>query len=71
MAILKRFRPFSWIMMKAMFYDFPGAEEYKKCTGIDLTEAASVGRKGEGRKPVEGYECPQSPLGLDLSTTPC
>jgi arylsulfatase len=39
---------------KAMFYDFPGAEEYKKRTGIDLTEAAFVGRKGEGRKPVEG-----------------
>ncbi len=36
--------------MKAMFYDFPGAEEYKKRTGIDLTEAAFVGRKGEGRK---------------------
>ena len=40
--------------MKAMFYDFPGAEEYKKRTGIDLTEAAFVGRKGEGRKPLEG-----------------
>ncbi len=39
---------------KAMFYDFPGAEEYKKRTGIDLSEAAFVGRKGEGRKPVEG-----------------
>jgi hypothetical protein len=40
--------------MKAMFYDFPGAEEYKNRTGIDLTEAAFIGRKGEGRKPVEG-----------------
>jgi len=40
--------------MKAMFYDFPGAEEYKKRTGIDLTEAAFIGRKGKGRKPVEG-----------------
>jgi arylsulfatase len=40
--------------MKAMFYDFPGAEEYKKRTGIDLTEAAFVGRKGEGRKLIEG-----------------
>ena len=39
---------------KAMFYDFPGAEEYKKRTGIDLSEAAFVGRKGKGRKPVEG-----------------
>jgi arylsulfatase len=40
--------------MKAMFYDFPGAEEYKKRTGIDLTEAAFIGRKDKGRKPVEG-----------------
>ncbi len=39
---------------KAAFYDFPGAEEYKKRTGIDLSEAAFVGRKGKGRKPVEG-----------------
>lgn len=39
---------------KAMFYDFPGAEEYKNRTGIDLSEAAFVGRKGEGRTPVEG-----------------
>jgi arylsulfatase len=39
---------------KAMFYDFPGAEEYKKRTGIDLSEAAFVGRKGKGRKPIKG-----------------
>ena len=40
--------------MKSMFYDFPGVQEYKRQTGIDLSEAAFVGRKGEGRKPVEG-----------------
>ncbi len=40
--------------MKAMFYDFPGEEEYKKRTGIDMTEAAFVGRKGKGRKPIKG-----------------
>ena len=40
--------------MRAMFYDFPGAEEYMKRTGIDLSVAAYVGRKGQGRKPVEG-----------------
>jgi arylsulfatase len=39
---------------KAMFYDFPGEEEYKKRTGIDLSVAGYVGRKGEGRKPIEG-----------------
>jgi len=39
---------------KAPWYDFPGVEEYKKRTGIDLSQAAYVGRKGEGRKPVEG-----------------
>jgi arylsulfatase len=39
---------------KAMFYDFPGEEEYKKRTGIDLSVAGYVGRKGGGRKPIEG-----------------
>ncbi len=39
---------------KGMFYDFPGVEEYKRRTGIDLSEAAFIGRKGQGRKPVEG-----------------
>jgi arylsulfatase len=39
---------------KAMFYDFPGVEEYKQRTGIDLSVAGYVGRKGEGRKPIEG-----------------
>jgi arylsulfatase len=39
---------------KAMFYDFPGEEEYKKRTGIDLSVGGYVGRKGEGREPIEG-----------------
>ncbi|MCH7751584.1 MAG: sulfatase-like hydrolase/transferase [Planctomycetes bacterium] len=39
---------------KAPFYDFPGTEEYKKRTGIDLSVAGYVGRKGKGRKPIEG-----------------
>jgi arylsulfatase len=39
---------------KSMFYDFPGEEEYLKRTGIDLSVAGYVGRKGEGRKPIEG-----------------
>ena len=39
---------------KAIFYDFPGEAEYKKRTGIDLSIAGYVGRKGKGRKPVEG-----------------
>jgi arylsulfatase len=36
------------------WYDFPGKEEYKKVTGIDVTIAGYVGRKGEGRKPIDG-----------------
>ncbi len=39
---------------KSMFYDFPGEEEYLKRTGIDLSVAGYVGRKGKGRKPIEG-----------------
>ena len=39
---------------RAMFYDFPGEEEYKLKTGIDMTEAAFIGRKGKGRKAVKG-----------------
>jgi arylsulfatase len=39
---------------KAMFYDFPGEEEYLKRTGIDLSVAGYVGRKGKGRKPIDG-----------------
>jgi arylsulfatase len=39
---------------KAMFYDFPGVEEYKNRTGIDLSIAGYTGRKGEGRTPIQG-----------------
>jgi arylsulfatase len=39
---------------KAMFYDFPGEEEYLRRTGIDLSVAGYVGRKGKGRKPITG-----------------
>jgi arylsulfatase len=39
---------------KAQFYDFPGEEEYKKRTGIDLSVVGYVGRKGKGRKPIDG-----------------
>jgi len=40
--------------VKAPFFDFPGAEEYKKMTGIDLSIAGYIGEKGKGRKPIEG-----------------
>jgi arylsulfatase len=39
---------------RAMFYDFPGADEYEKRTGIDLSVAGYVGRKGQERTPIEG-----------------
>ena len=39
---------------KAMFYDFPGEDEYLKRTGIDLSVAGYVGHKGKGRKPIKG-----------------
>ncbi|MHC4413646.1 MAG: sulfatase-like hydrolase/transferase [Planctomycetota bacterium] len=40
---------------RAPFYDFPGIEEYKEMTGIDLDEpAAYIGRKGRPAQPVEG-----------------
>jgi arylsulfatase len=51
---------------KAMFYDFPGVEEYKKRTGIDLSVAGYVGRKGEVRKPIEG---PAGKPGPDMQET--
>jgi arylsulfatase len=51
---------------KAMFYDFPGVEEYKKRTGIDLSVAGYVGRKGEDRKPIEG---PAGKPGPDMQET--
>ncbi|MFA3920684.1 sulfatase-like hydrolase/transferase [Ruegeria hyattellae] len=36
------------------FADFPGNEEYKARTGIDLSVAGYVGKAGEGRTPIEG-----------------
>jgi arylsulfatase len=39
---------------KSPFYDFPGTEKYEEMTGIDLSPAGYVGRKGQGRKPIEG-----------------
>ncbi len=39
---------------KSSFYDFPGVDEYKEMTGIDLSVSGYVGRKGQGRKPIEG-----------------
>jgi len=41
-------------VFKAPFFDFPGDEEYLKRTGIDLSVAGYVGRKGKGRKPIQG-----------------
>lgn len=40
--------------VKAAFHDFPGYEEYAARTGIDLSIAGYVGKKGQGRKPIEG-----------------
>jgi arylsulfatase len=40
--------------LRAPFYDFPGVEEYKRRTGIDLSVAGYVGGKGQERKPIEG-----------------
>ena len=40
--------------VKPPFYDFPGVEEYKEMTGIDLSIAGYVGEKGKGRKPIDG-----------------
>ncbi len=40
---------------RAPFFDFPGVEEYRNLTGIDLDEpAAYVGRKGQVREGVPG-----------------
>ena len=36
------------------FNDFPGEETYLELTGIDLSVAGYVGRKGEERTPIEG-----------------
>jgi arylsulfatase len=39
---------------KSPFYDFPGVEEYKRLTGIDLSVAGYIGRKGQERTPIPG-----------------
>jgi arylsulfatase len=36
------------------FYDFPGAAEYERQTGIELTPAGYIGRKGKGREAIPG-----------------
>ena len=36
------------------FADFPGYEAYEARTGIDLSVAGYVGRRGEGRRPIPG-----------------
>ena len=43
------------------FADFPGYEVYKERTGIDMSVAGYVGRKGEGRTPIEGVAGKLSP----------
>ena len=40
--------------VKSPFFDFPGVDEYKEMTGIDLSVAGYVGAKGKARKPIEG-----------------
>jgi arylsulfatase A-like enzyme len=49
------------ISNSATFYDFPGAEEYMKRTGIDLSVTGYIGHKGKGRKPIEGIAGKLSP----------
>ncbi|WP_319545748.1 sulfatase-like hydrolase/transferase [Ruegeria conchae] len=43
------------------FADFPGYEQYEELTGIDLSIGGYVGRKGEGRTPIEGVAGDLSP----------
>ena len=43
------------------FADFPGYEAYAQQTGIDLSIGGYVGRKGEGRAPIEGSAGPLGP----------
>ncbi|MEM6578565.1 MAG: sulfatase-like hydrolase/transferase [Pseudomonadota bacterium] len=43
------------------FADFPGEEAYLEGTGIDLSVAGFVGRKGAGRTPIEGVAGTLSP----------
>ena len=43
------------------FNDFPGYEEYKARTGIDMSIAGYIGGKGKGRKPIAGAAGTLSP----------
>ena len=43
------------------FADFPGYKEYLARTGIDMSVGGYVGKKGEGRKPIEGQAGELSP----------
>ncbi len=43
------------------FADFPGYDQYEELTGIDLSIGGYVGRKGEGRTPIEGVAGDLSP----------
>ncbi|MEP5765952.1 MAG: sulfatase-like hydrolase/transferase [Halieaceae bacterium] len=47
---------------KPPFYDFPGEEVYQEWTGIDLSVAGYIGRKGKGREPIPGVA---GKLGID------
>jgi arylsulfatase len=40
--------------LRSPFYDFPGVEQYKQNTGIDLSVAGYIGRKGQEREPIPG-----------------
>lgn len=39
---------------KAPFYDFPGEQQYKENTGIDMSVAGFIGEKGKERQPIPG-----------------
>jgi arylsulfatase A-like enzyme len=43
------------------FADFPGYDEYKARTGIDMSVAGYIGRKGQGRRPIPGVAGMLSP----------
>jgi arylsulfatase len=43
------------------FADFPGYKVYKERTGIDMSIGGYIGRKGEGRTPIEGVAGTLSP----------
>ncbi len=40
--------------VKPPFFDFPGVDAYKEMTGIDLSIAGYIGKKGKGREPIPG-----------------